>query len=58
MDLDELLSRLNGAVGYEWVRVDELEDRVGVRLGLEELNMLYGSELFDVIYSVLEYTIE
>lgn len=43
-----------GDVGYDWVRVDELEERLGIRLSLEELNVLQSSGAFDVIYSVID----
>ncbi|WP_054857355.1 hypothetical protein [Vulcanisaeta sp. JCM 16159] len=53
---DDLIRRLMGVVDDKWVSIDEVEHLLGVKIGIDLINRLSRSSLFEVMYSTLDGT--
>ncbi|ADY00921.1 hypothetical protein VMUT_0710 [Vulcanisaeta moutnovskia 768-28] len=53
---DDMIRRLIGVVDDKWVSIDEIENLLSIKIGIDMINKLSRSGLFEVMYSTLDGT--
>ncbi|MGC8606380.1 MAG: hypothetical protein ACP5GZ_03520 [Vulcanisaeta sp.] len=53
---DDMIKRLMGVVDDKWVSIDEIENLLSIKIGIDMINKLSRSGLFEVMYSTLDGT--